>query len=86
MYEDRATCLSKCRRPEHVEKLPENLEYSYITNGHTFRTEGATLDAVCTPGHTADHLALYLIEENAIFSGDCILGEGSTVSRFSYFR
>nr|XP_039249610.1 endoribonuclease LACTB2-like [Styela clava] len=62
-------------------ETPPNTDskYSFVENASTINTEGATLKVYHTPGHTDDHIILQLIEENNVFSGDCVLGEGTAV-------
>jgi endoribonuclease LACTB2 len=50
-----------------------------IDDNAVIATEGATLQAVFTPGHAPDHLCYYLVEEKALFTGDVVLGAGTTV-------
>ncbi|XP_014362698.2 beta-lactamase-like protein 2 homolog [Papilio machaon] len=58
---------------------PLSLPIHWLSDGQQIEVEGATLKIHHTPGHTTDHVVLTLLEENIMFSGDCILGEGTAV-------
>ena len=48
-----------------------------IIDGQIFKVEGATVRAIHAPGHAHDHMCFILEEENAMFTGDNILGHGT---------
>ncbi|GIK49733.1 MAG: MBL fold metallo-hydrolase [Alphaproteobacteria bacterium] len=50
-----------------------------VQDGERFSGSGWTIEAVFTPGHTANHMAFALLEENALFPGDHIMGWSTTV-------
>jgi endoribonuclease LACTB2 len=66
--------------PVFKKKVGNDLDgYGEIKDGQVFIAPGVHLRAVHTPGHTKDHVSFYLEEENAIFTGDCILGYSTAV-------
>lgn len=50
-----------------------------IEDGWTASGPGWTIEAIETPGHTSNHVCYALKEENALFSGDHIMGWSTTV-------
>jgi glyoxylase-like metal-dependent hydrolase (beta-lactamase superfamily II) len=47
-------------------------------DGQVFRVKGATVRAVHSTGHSYDHICFILEEENAMFTGDNVLGHGTS--------
>jgi ribonuclease/clavin/mitogillin len=79
---------------DHVGGIKELLEFSPntiiyknqpaegqldIEDGQQFKVEGASLHTVYSPGHTQDHMSLVLENEDAMFTGDNVLGHGTAV-------
>ncbi|MBV1838895.1 MBL fold metallo-hydrolase, partial [Acetobacter estunensis] len=52
---------------------------SDIRDGQVFTAQGVTLQAHHTPGHTTDHMVFTLAEEDAMFTADNVLGQGTAV-------
>jgi len=69
--------VSKLGWPGNDERY--ELELTPIGDGARLSTPGATLRAVHAPGHAQDHLCFVLEEEGSLFSGDNVLGVGTTV-------
>lgn len=49
-----------------------------ITDGQIFFVDGATIRAIHVPGHSEDHMCFILEEEQAMFTGDNVLGHGTS--------
>lgn len=67
-------------RGEMVGEAPSEEGMTYLSDGQVLEVEGAKLKVIATPGHTADHLCLWLEQDHTVFTADCILGEGTAVS------
>ncbi len=53
--------------------------YPELRDGDIVRAGTLSITAIHTPGHCADHLAFVLAGDRAVFTGDLILGQGSSM-------
>jgi glyoxylase-like metal-dependent hydrolase (beta-lactamase superfamily II) len=85
------------RHPDHAEaaertasmfetvvasETPQGLKDVAVTEGSRFGGDGVYLTPIATPGHSSDHLCFLLEDEKVLFTGDHILGRGTTVVAF----
>ena len=61
------------RHHAQVARFPE------LADGDVVRIGMLSLTALHTPGHAPDHLSLWMPDDHVLFSGDLILGRGSSM-------
>ena len=83
-----APTLAYAAHPSRPEDAPPALDEGadhgfvpdrHLTDGEAVALPNATLRAVHTPGHIANHLCFLLEEEEALFTGDHVMGWATTV-------
>jgi glyoxylase-like metal-dependent hydrolase (beta-lactamase superfamily II) len=55
------------------------LRHPELADGDVVRAGELHLTALHTPGHAPDHLAFWMAEDRVLFSGDLVLGRGSSM-------
>lgn len=74
------------RHHSRVVRWPE------LADGDVVSTGNLRLRVLYTPGHASDHLCFWVEEDGAVFTGDLVLGQGSTMITYpdgdmaAYFR
>src|SRR5262249_57513420 len=53
--------------------------YPELGDGDVVRAGTMNLVALHTPGHAPDHLAFWMAEDRVLFTGDLVLGRGSSM-------
>ena len=74
-HPDHLPLAERLARPHHasVKRYPE------LGDGDAVRSGTLNLIAVHTPGHSSDHLCFWIAEDRALFTGDLVLGRGSSM-------
>ena len=72
--------LSTAVEKQPIEEAMNEVEVGVaVADGETLDLGGTTLEFIHTPGHTLGSLCIYHREEGILFTGDTILGSGTTV-------
>jgi glyoxylase-like metal-dependent hydrolase (beta-lactamase superfamily II) len=50
-----------------------------LRDGERIESGGVAVQAVATPGHSPDHVAFWAAQGSALFTGDAVLGRGTSV-------
>ena len=58
---------------------PDYVPDRVLADGEQLSGPGWTLEGVATPGHTSNHLCFALVEAQALFTGDHVMGWSTTV-------
>ena len=74
-HPDHLPLAERLARPHHasVRRYPE------LRDGDVVRAGTLNLIALHTPGHSTDHLCFWLADDRALFTGDLVLGRGSSM-------
>ena len=74
-HPDHLPLAERFARPHNasVRRHPE------LGDGDIVRAGNVNFTSLYTPGHSADHLCFLLAEDGAVFTGDLILGQGSSM-------
>lgn len=74
-HPDHLSLAERFARPHRasVRRFPD------LADGDVVRAGNLNVTALHTPGHSADHLCFLLAEDHAVFTGDLILGQGSSM-------
>jgi glyoxylase-like metal-dependent hydrolase (beta-lactamase superfamily II) len=51
---------------------------THLTDGQRFSVPGAEIEAVHTPGHSADHVVFFERGSGSLFTGDAVVGRGTS--------
>lgn len=70
-----AAFAGAARAPLYAFRVPGA---EHLRDGQVVRTGGLEITAVHTPGHSADHVVFHLASEGALFTGDAVLGRGTS--------